>query len=134
MKTQTAVIDEDAVESFIVCLGSAFLDFIDMNLYSHNCIQCILVSMKVKMCLFPWTSKTNGSTAKQDLDLTEVNRRLKKKNLITIGLIWQLVKPSPLLWRVSSVDVKISTFQNFSFKIRIKSWINRIITENLLTE
>lgn len=53
-------IDEDAVESFIVCLGSAFLDFMDMNLYSHNCIQCILVSMKVKMCLFPWTSKTNG--------------------------------------------------------------------------
>lgn len=72
-------IDEDAVESFIVCLGSAFLDFMDMNLYSHNCIQCILVSMKVKMCLFPWTSKTNGSTAKQDLDLTEVNRRLKKR-------------------------------------------------------
>lgn len=71
-------IDEDAVESFIVCLGSAFLDFMDMNLYSHNCIQCILVSMKVKMCLFPWTSKTNGSTAKQDLDLTEVNRWLKR--------------------------------------------------------
>lgn len=100
MKIQTAFIDEDAVESFIVCLGSAFLDFMDMNLYSHNCIQCILVSMKVKMCLFPWTSKTNGSTAKQDLDLTEVNRRLKKKNLITKGLIWQLVKPSLLLWRV----------------------------------
>lgn len=31
-------IDEDAVESFIVCLGSAFLDFMDMNLYSHNCM------------------------------------------------------------------------------------------------
>lgn len=39
----------------------------------------LYVSMKVKMCLFPWTSKTNGSTAKQDLDLTEVNRRLKKR-------------------------------------------------------
>lgn len=37
-KTQTAFIDEDAVKSFIVCLGSAFLVFMDINLFSNNCI------------------------------------------------------------------------------------------------
>lgn len=38
LKTQTAFIDEDAVKSFIVCLGSAFLLFMDINLYSYYCI------------------------------------------------------------------------------------------------
>lgn len=57
------------MESFIVCLGSALLDFMDMNLYNHN-----VYIHEGENCLFPRTSKTNDSTAKQEHNLTEVNR------------------------------------------------------------